>query len=118
MKFFELALASKEFSYKTTQTHFNNIHSAYKKLCKYVHTASKENMSSIGSLAHFPSFNHEISKNCSVQNYNLIRCYINILSSLHYTTFTRFHHNNKSVIMSFIDPDIKDIINGATSLNT
>lgn len=117
-KIFDIASGIKEFSYNSTKTNFDRIHSEYKRLCKYVHTATESNMSKIGSLAHFPSFDTKLSNETSTQLYELNRCYANVLSALYYDAFVSFHHTNKSLIMEFIHSDVKDVINGATPLNS
>lgn len=110
------AKASKIFNINNTITKtFDKLHSDYKVLCSDAHTSTAKNMGNVTSLGQFPSYNKHKSKECKDLLVRIGKCLIILLCLIFVDLFHKFHHRNKSNILSNVPSSIRSIIYGITT---
>lgn len=90
---------------------YESLHSDYKVLCADVHTATKQNMERLSSLADFPAF-HAGKSNSTASFYIRVTKNITSIFCLVFNEFFhKMHHRNKENILNGVPREIKPSIN-------
>lgn len=97
-------------SNETVRSCFNNLHSSYKKLCKDTHTATIENMENISSLADYPKFFEDKSKDAGKIFIDVVKNIIVILCLVFNRLYHKMHHKNQQNIMLSIPRKTKPLV--------
>lgn len=110
-KLFENASKQNIFkSHKTVSICYDNLHSDYKLLCEDAHTATKQNMEHLSSLADLPTFEKIKSAKASKVFVRITRNFSTIFCILFNDFYHQMHHRNRENILYSLKKEIKPIV--------
>ena len=75
----------------------SDLHSVYKDLCKFTHTASVEHMTSVNSLEHFPIFCEKQFSNCEKQVSKVIKDCVSLILLIAPEIYQNSHYKSREV---------------------
>lgn len=88
----------------------DSLHNIYSLLCKDVHTAGIEHMSSIAALNYFPTFSEKECRN--IQNYiqTLVKDYITSVALKFNIVYHKINYNHKEILNKEIIKEYKQLV--------